>query len=300
MGLVLAVLGLAVLAGPGTAVGERGCRDPERLYAVAARNGHLTSAISCGTGGFGPVTEIDDRDWRVYRDVFATQHGSRALVYALGRDGTLWAFPHHASRADLGRPVQVGRARQWAAFRLLFASRPGYLHGMRGNEKVVRTFRHHGRSFREVAPLLGYFPYDRMSAFRAGSFGEANVPGMHVRIWQVGFTDGMREFLGGEVVPSGALPAGVRGVSGAEPTLYGLDGRGAIVRMHQPVPADWDCQLQATQPWRITARLAGAYTKVVRPAVGTVHPRPVPTISGLPAEGEEKDCPMEPIPWEWQ
>jgi hypothetical protein len=299
VGVAVLLLVATVLAGPVTAVGDPTCRHPERLYAVGTHDGHLAELAYCGSR-FTRPTVVDGRDWRTYREVFATRNGFRVVVYALGRDGTLLAFPQHASRARLGRPVQVGRAHQWSGYRMLFASRPGYLHGMK-QDRVVRTFRQegwpNGTRVRELAPILAHYGQDTMSAVHPGSFAEANVAGQHLRIWrfpdQGGFMDGH-----GAEAESGTLPADVIRVTGAEPTLYGIDRRGAVVRMRQPVPDGWDCPGYAPQPWRVTARSSVGYARVVAPARGGDRSRAAPSVANPPAIGA--DCPEVSLPWEWQ
>jgi hypothetical protein len=300
----LVLAGLAVA--PGTAAGEPECPDPDRLFAVDAADGHLAEVPYCGPEqGFLPATEVDGGDWRGYRDVFAARSGRTTVVYALTREGALWAFRQWAPGRPLRHPTMIGGPTDWDDYKGLVASRPGYLHGVSTADGVLRTFRHvgwpKGTTVREKAPLIEFYRYRYLTSVTPGGFAEISVGDLHGRVWRepLAGPDGLPTGTGASRgVPSGGLPAGVGSVTGTEPVLYGVEEHGHLVHLHQTVPVDWDCPQLVSAKWLVVSTSEGSYSRVVRPVRGSARPYPVPTLADLPPRGP--DCGRPTAPWEWQ
>jgi len=284
---------------PRTAAAEPDCPRPVRLYAVASNTGHLTELRHCN--GFRRSTVVSRRDWRGYADVFATRRGPVTVVYAVTAGDALLAFHQRAPGVRLDRPVRL-RGKP-AGHRAWFSSGPGTLHAVDEATAAMPTFQHLdwplGDTL-EYVPKLAPVPryYGRtMTGVHPGSFAETNVDGRHLRIWVAEQLVGNDvALLTGAAYISGRLPAGVTGVAGTEPDLFGLDGRGRIVLLRQEVPAGWDCEFVVTTPWEVADRSGGSHTKVVVPARGGTD---LPLVAELPPP-DGVDCPLDGAPWEWQ
>lgn len=180
--------------------------------------------------------------------------------------------------------------------RTMFASGPGVLHAVDKATARVASYLVVGTTPIRLRhnPLLPTYLGPAVTGVHSGRFAETNVAGRHLRIWQTLQSVADVELLTGAAYTSGLLPEDVNSVAGLEPDLFGVDGRGRVVRMSQEVPAGWDCAQLVSTPWLVVDRSAGVYKRVVVPT--TV--RGVPVVADLPPTGI--DCPMAAAPWEWQ
>jgi hypothetical protein len=208
------------------------------LFAVAAASGHLVELMGCaGEPWFASAaTEVDTGDWRQYREISAARDGNTVVLYATAADGGLWSWRQGVRGGGLGPPVRVGESIDWSQFRSVFVPYLGYLQAV-PQRGPVRTFRHvdwsaGGTGVSEAQPLLESFWGPPFVAARWGGFGEANIHGVHYRIWR---RQGDPPQIEHDDVwyDSGELPAGVSAVVGWEPRLYGIDGDGAVVLLNQ-------------------------------------------------------------------
>lgn len=295
LAVVFALTGLTGLTGAAGAAppgGGSGCLYPYRLYAVAAGTGHLTELVHCRA--FEQATVVDHGDWRGHRSVFATRADGVVTVYALTANDELLSYRQPAPNAGLEAPVRIEGS--WADRRDVFASGPGVLHARTGGPSVpVDTFVLAGTSaVRQSQPLLPDYRGVPLQAVHSGQFAEANVDGLHLRVWRTWRTDGGPSRPVGASYPSGALPVEVTGVAGSEFGLFGVDELGRVAQLRQQRSSTWDCEQFAPMPWLVVARSTGSYARVVVPMTG----HEVPTVAELPAPGS--DCPDGGDPWEWQ
>jgi hypothetical protein len=157
--------------------------------------------------------------------------------------------------------------------------------------------------------LLPVFAGPAMSAASWGGFGEYNDNGSHFRVWRAktGYNLAEHDDLW---VPSGSLPTGVTGVTGAEPALFGLDTTGKLVLLKQdqppPIPPNisWDCPLLNTMPWYVQTTIPGHFSRLVVPANGglSISP-PMPTnnpVLRYASDAKGADCDNGIEPYEWQ
>lgn len=305
-GLSAALLAAGVLLAP-TAAADEQCGQPQRLFAVDAANGHLDEVGYCAdTRQMTAPVEVDGGDWRVYRDLTAVRDGSAVVLYSVTTDGHLLWRRQEAPGLAWSAPVAIGPAIDWSQYQSVFAPHAGHLHARLGNS--MRTFQHDGwatgaPAVTEIAPLLPMFAGPAMSAARWGGSGEHYDGGVHFRIWArtaydlVSSTDAWYF--------SGTLPAGVTGVTGAEPALFGLDATGQLVLLkqdrHPPTPPSkwWNCPLFNDMPWYVQATVLGQFSRVVVPATAPPDPTGSPTLR-YASTAIGPDCTPGARPYEWQ
>jgi hypothetical protein len=104
--------------------------------------------------------------------------------------------------------------------------------------------------------------------------------------------------------PSGLLPGGITGVTGAEPSLFGLDATGSVVVLTQPRPRPepprkyWDCPLNNDLAWQVATVRPGHFANLVAPANDS-STGSVPVLA-LASQQHGRDCGSSGLPYEWQ
>lgn len=270
---MLAVAQGVALVSPAGVAADDACAAPERLFAVDRDTGHLSELSSCpATGAMAVVAEVDTGDWRYPSRSFAAAAGPVTVLYTVTADGHLQARRQDAPGLPLGPPVEVGANVDWSGTWAISPG-PGFV-AISGLD--VRLFRHvgwdtGGQYVVEGPPLLGHY------SEWAGGTGDIDLIGMHGsgrasgyylnqhwRIWR-GSNGWMVAW------PSGVINPDIRGVTGAEPTLYGVQwSSGAVVRLTQPRSVEYpDCPGNP-ESWTEVTSLPGNWSAVVVPERATV------------------------------
>lgn len=293
----LAAVALAGLDSPSSADSECG----GRVFAVTATTGHLVQIRACDGRApvFGPAAEVDSGDWRGYSAIFGVYSGDAAILYAVTPTGELWWRRQDASGAQLGAAVRVADTVDWR-HEVVFAAKAGYLE-LGDYDQPMRTFRHDGwesggTRVVEEEPLFSRFHGPSITAVAPGSGYAIGVwDGVNYRVWRDADQPGHDDLW----YPSGAVPAGVHGVTSDGTALYGLDSSGSVVGLWQPRRGA--CPQYSHEDWLVRVRLAGHFDRVVVPVGGdssgppvvrarpTMSPHVVVLCGGLVLN-----------PWEWQ
>jgi hypothetical protein len=274
------------------------CATQQPVFAVAAATGHLVEVPWCGSqAGFGLPVEVDDGDWRGFRQLFAARSATAVVLYSIAADGAMSARRQDARGAGFGPPVRVGGSVDWSRYDSVFVAQPGYVQAVE-HRGPIQTFQHLGWStggttVAKKNPLLARTVGPSMTAAAWGGFGEAVAAGKHYRIWRT-LLYPTRYDHDDAWYTSGHLPPDVTAAAGSEAGLYGVDSAGDLVRLAQDVV--FDCPLANLQPWYVAARSPGGYVRVVAPAERSAAT--TPTILPIPPRERTHNCP--PIPVEWQ
>lgn len=289
------------------ATADEQCGLPQRLFAIDAASGHLDEVGYCAdTRQMGSPVEVDGSDWRGYRDLTAVRDGSAVVLYSVTTDGHLLWRRQEAPGLPWSAPVAIAPAIDWSRYQSIMAPHAGHLHALL--DESMHTFQHDGwatgdPAMTEIAPLLRTFSGPGMSAVRWGGFGEHNDRGSHFRVWARTALDNLAEQTDAWFL-SGAVPAGVTGVTGAEPSLFGLEATGQLVLLQQdrhpatPPNKYWNCTLFNDMPWYVQARVPGNFSRLVVPANGESH-ADNPSLRKF-LDVPARDCGPGGLPYEWQ